>query len=364
MRGWFARVCVEIELDKPLVATYKMRGEEGQIQYEGLYDLCFLSGKYGHKETACPRSTSKPTEMADGEEGHGEDSRGSDQAANAQSKNGLGPWMVAQRQRRRQARRSKGISGNQEQVVGEVGMDRSRQRKDSISNKVNGQQPNTGSRFDTLADRDEMETDRVEDGIKSNPETLAADREGAEVVMEGVETADAGGERVNISVSHLGLAEGLRPLAGLKTNLRVQAQEHNGGLKKGSGRVMRDISNKLDVRPLISKVARPTQSSSGAQQAGFIRILKRSGEAWRNESGFGPPPKSPSIHEGSSKKVQTEGSGLVRPPDPPDEVINVPDGSNPRSPPRLSGKGEWRAAAQSGGGNRSRRGCCDGRACC
>lgn len=53
-REKFARVCVEIDLDKPFVASYRMRGWEGKLQYEGLHDLCFTCGKYKHKEIKCP----------------------------------------------------------------------------------------------------------------------------------------------------------------------------------------------------------------------------------------------------------------------------------------------------------------------
>lgn len=52
--GKFARVCVEIDLDKSLVVSYRMRGREGQLLYEGLHDLCFTCGKYRHGEIKCP----------------------------------------------------------------------------------------------------------------------------------------------------------------------------------------------------------------------------------------------------------------------------------------------------------------------
>lgn len=58
-RGKFACMCMEIDLDKSLVARYMMRGVEGQLQYAGLHDLCFTCGRYGHKEMKCPLSTAK-----------------------------------------------------------------------------------------------------------------------------------------------------------------------------------------------------------------------------------------------------------------------------------------------------------------
>lgn len=44
-RGKFARVCVEVDFDKLLIAGYKMRGEFYRLQYEGLHDLCCGCGK-------------------------------------------------------------------------------------------------------------------------------------------------------------------------------------------------------------------------------------------------------------------------------------------------------------------------------
>lgn len=48
--GKFAQVCVKVDLKKPLKARLKMRGKYWKLQYEGLHEICFLCGKYGHKE--------------------------------------------------------------------------------------------------------------------------------------------------------------------------------------------------------------------------------------------------------------------------------------------------------------------------
>ncbi|KAI9084222.1 hypothetical protein K1719_033893 [Acacia pycnantha] len=53
-KGGFARICVELDLKKPLVPTYMVFGEERQIIYEGLHHVCFACGKYGHQKTGCP----------------------------------------------------------------------------------------------------------------------------------------------------------------------------------------------------------------------------------------------------------------------------------------------------------------------
>ncbi|CAI0545931.1 unnamed protein product [Linum tenue] len=53
-RGRFARVCVEVDLSKPLLSQYKIEGITYYIEYEGLHQICSECGKYGHSKQACP----------------------------------------------------------------------------------------------------------------------------------------------------------------------------------------------------------------------------------------------------------------------------------------------------------------------
>ncbi|KAI9100936.1 hypothetical protein K1719_024060 [Acacia pycnantha] len=61
-KGGFARMCVEIDLQQPLLPTYKVFGEERPIVYEGLHQVCFSCGKYGHSKDACPLMLRKDEE--------------------------------------------------------------------------------------------------------------------------------------------------------------------------------------------------------------------------------------------------------------------------------------------------------------
>ncbi|CAL1353834.1 unnamed protein product [Linum trigynum] len=53
-RGNFARVCVEVDLTRPLLARYKVEGTEYLIQYEGLDHICTECGQYGKSTANCP----------------------------------------------------------------------------------------------------------------------------------------------------------------------------------------------------------------------------------------------------------------------------------------------------------------------
>ncbi|KAJ8769819.1 hypothetical protein K2173_008225 [Erythroxylum novogranatense] len=58
-RGQFARVCVEIDLAKPLVGKIWFDGFCYPVVYEGLDTICYRCGIYGHVQTSCP-STPPP----------------------------------------------------------------------------------------------------------------------------------------------------------------------------------------------------------------------------------------------------------------------------------------------------------------
>ncbi|KAL9450871.1 hypothetical protein AB3S75_012583 [Citrus x aurantiifolia] len=54
-RGKFARVAVEICLNKPLVSQFQLNGKIQRIEYEGLPTICFEYGKDGHTVDTCQR---------------------------------------------------------------------------------------------------------------------------------------------------------------------------------------------------------------------------------------------------------------------------------------------------------------------
>ncbi|CAL2231442.1 unnamed protein product [Prunus armeniaca] len=53
-RGKFARLCVELDLTKPLEAFVQINQHWYNIEYEGLLEICYMCGKYGQKREVCP----------------------------------------------------------------------------------------------------------------------------------------------------------------------------------------------------------------------------------------------------------------------------------------------------------------------
>ncbi|CAN1179094.1 hypothetical protein LINPERHAP2_LOCUS33999 [Linum perenne] len=92
--GNFARLCVEVDLSKPLLSKYRLRRRVRRVEYEGLHTICFQCGCYGHEEASCPvKEATEITDPVFNGEGLGED--------RPEVEEDFGPWMMVKRQPRR-----------------------------------------------------------------------------------------------------------------------------------------------------------------------------------------------------------------------------------------------------------------------
>ena len=55
-RGRFARLCIQVDVTKPLVITIKIRKIKQPVCYEGIQKLCFNCGRMGYKQENYPYS--------------------------------------------------------------------------------------------------------------------------------------------------------------------------------------------------------------------------------------------------------------------------------------------------------------------
>ncbi|CAN1161430.1 hypothetical protein LINPERHAP2_LOCUS23907 [Linum perenne] len=101
-RGNFARICVEVDISKPLLSKYRLRRRVRRIEYEGLHTICFSCGCYGHEEASCPEKNVKVmdepmattfTNPIFTGDGLGE--------THPEVEEDFGPWMKVKRQPRR-----------------------------------------------------------------------------------------------------------------------------------------------------------------------------------------------------------------------------------------------------------------------
>ena len=111
-RGRFARLCIQVDLDKPLVTNILIGGIYQPVNYEGIHRLCFSCGRIGHRKEACPytiRSTPMPdTVNGDSVDGQvssshvgcdlGDPTTG-EAPRSPEQEDAYGPWVVVTKKR-------------------------------------------------------------------------------------------------------------------------------------------------------------------------------------------------------------------------------------------------------------------------
>lgn len=99
-RGKYTRLCVEVNISKPLLAMFTIRENSYKIEYEGLHMLCLLCGKFGHYKDGCQlkRKDKKVSQHTDNRViVRSRIVVNEDMNSNG---NGNGPWQVVHKQQR------------------------------------------------------------------------------------------------------------------------------------------------------------------------------------------------------------------------------------------------------------------------
>ncbi|CAI0540742.1 unnamed protein product, partial [Linum tenue] len=133
-RSDYARVCVQVDLTKPLLSQFSFNGETYYIQYEGLEKICLHCGTYSEKGTCTCNKMHEPMEADVVEKSAESKVKQPDQT--------YGEWMIAKRKPKRRE-----IGGDDQHAITRTG-------------KKNVAMPG-GSRFEVL---------EVEEGNISQPE--------------------------------------------------------------------------------------------------------------------------------------------------------------------------------------------------
>ncbi|XVF67807.1 hypothetical protein PTKIN_Ptkin10aG0151500 [Pterospermum kingtungense] len=104
-RGKFVRLCVEVDITKPLLSKFKLRRRVRRIEYEGMHLVCFNCGIYGHRQEDCPNLREEDNQKGKLEKGENSGSgavqNGIEQPVikevpvNPEIIDNYGPWMLA-----------------------------------------------------------------------------------------------------------------------------------------------------------------------------------------------------------------------------------------------------------------------------
>jgi hypothetical protein len=151
-RGKYARLCVQVNLSKPLLAMFTIKGRKYDIEYEGLHMLCTKCGRYGHYKEGCPEKV-----KADEAGGVGKKNEGSGKATDhLADSSGDGPWRVVQKTRRNK-KVNNGRNGEPEAINAPPA------KVIAPTNKINADANPTGSRFISLVDEEmDLEEERID----------------------------------------------------------------------------------------------------------------------------------------------------------------------------------------------------------
>ncbi|KAK2359720.1 zinc ion binding / nucleic acid binding protein [Trifolium repens] len=103
--GKYARLCVEVDLTKPLLAMFTIKGRHYKVEYEGLHFLCLNCGIFGHYVEGCPKRSTESSKS-----GENQGSETAKRGEHGQQPMVERPWTVVQKQRL--PRKSKDHSNN------------------------------------------------------------------------------------------------------------------------------------------------------------------------------------------------------------------------------------------------------------
>nr|POE70182.1 hypothetical protein CFP56_61084 [Quercus suber] len=103
-RGGYARLCVQINLEKPLITSIRVGRLVQCVMYEGVSSLCFKCGRLGHKKENRSFQLKQIVKENNGQEEQRVNdgvvaSRSNDTNERVQSESNYGPWIVVTRKR-------------------------------------------------------------------------------------------------------------------------------------------------------------------------------------------------------------------------------------------------------------------------
>ncbi|CAA7036131.1 unnamed protein product [Microthlaspi erraticum] len=234
-RARFARICVEVNLKKPLKGTVVINGERYFVSYEGLSTICSLCGMYGHLVYTCSKRVQETrnvvetrvtarqtsaTETGPVEDGFTQVRRGRRQQVAESNQRGMGEMGEMERNLNKESgtpnilleNRFGNLEANMED--GEIGeVNAAKEGSENISPDGNG---NLAEAVDGLTNKENLDSKLGQKGMKSVVQ-------GAEVVFG----------------------------ANLGRNPQTNEKAHKGR-KAGNGK-------SVVIRPKRSNIGRPTQ---------------------------------------------------------------------------------------------------------
>ncbi|KAG7585751.1 Pentatricopeptide repeat [Arabidopsis thaliana x Arabidopsis arenosa] len=313
-RARFARVCVEVDLKKPLKGSVMINGERYYVSYEGLTNICSLCGIYGHLVHTCPRrEIERAVEVPS-----------SEVALVADEPKQVGDGFTVVRRTGRRAeppeKRINSAAKNQAQNLGRNLKDISGNKNiQSNSGNKNTQNIVTSNRFGSLEEdmvsQDSREVAVIEEANKENifnggkvgntksgdqvrPKSVGLGEKGKEGPQEKRTWIPKPTNNVGPKLKNkpnrptrglvFGLSKGEQELSKSGKRLRMESGSvgRPGGIfvKAGEGVARGETSNTINEKELMTTVSKPAEETGnreivmyGESQSGGLWLLWRTG---------------------------------------------------------------------------------------
>ncbi|KAI9070476.1 hypothetical protein K1719_047561 [Acacia pycnantha] len=149
-RGKFARMCVELDLDKPLVPEFNVEGQTFSVLYESLGQICNKCGRVGHMKEGCDAFHKRNMEVA-----MTVDEDGANQKNEVEKEEEKGLWRTVQRTRRPRKQTMgtdlgethiEGMEGNEQgQILSKEGAQEGQERGVHVKQNKHGKSVDMGS---------------------------------------------------------------------------------------------------------------------------------------------------------------------------------------------------------------------------
>ncbi|CAN1749507.1 hypothetical protein LINPERHAP1_LOCUS3734, partial [Linum perenne] len=288
-RGNYARICVEVDLSKPLLSKYRLRRRVRRIDYEGLHTVCYSCGCYGHSQDSCsadqPRQSKVEADVSFDNPIFSQDLDSTDRPEVTED---FGPWMLVKR------------GGRRNKIM-----------KPTTNSPASTEPPPTGSgkgnRFEIFNESSEKESNEEKDPTDSVAEGISSDKD-ADLKSVQKENVDPVSELPNGQSVHIVGAEGSGPKSTEPDNRVIlglgNSKEHmsSGGAKDVINVTkVEDPASSVADRALAKTISGPNKSKSKLGSAGEALTNSSLSRRKNPKNGARSSPEGGKAKEGASQ---------------------------------------------------------------
>lgn len=283
-RGKFARLCVEIDVSKPLLPLFILKGREYRVEYEGLHTLCFNCGWFGHVISECPDKMEEEQGLSEEDNQRKEDAGGEEDL--------FGPWTMVKRISRKKPE-VKSVGSNQTET--EVNGSRFNALENLEVEEVNNAAENQSGRDAPLSKMNER------------PQVGKGSGSGSGSGRRILKDSDKNNRRVSVQVE--GSGKGKMVMASMPRGNNVTGTGNKGRFGKenfrsfeGGRNNVKGSGSKGDLE-LSKKFGNKGDGVRNEISSGYLLKMKELGEKRLNNIKSKPPDASREVADGCLETV-------------------------------------------------------------